>query len=207
MERPATRKCAECATELGPWDVEYGVPFCSDRCQATSDARRRTITGDIPDIRGGWATRPWGEPWANDPGLVASAGGITAIGLQRTMCYGTCPVYRLELRRSGRAAYTGEYHVDREGPHEATIDLAEFATLALAIAYLRFEEHQPHYAQAVTCSPDAIVWIRRGPAKFVVSDYAASGPPSLRTIQGLVDQAAEGLEWRRVPSSERTPPT
>ena len=188
-------ECAECGGPLDPWAVEYGIPFCSEACSQASDARRRTISGTVPTIEGGWKERPWSEPWSNDPDLIASAGEISAIGIQRTMCFGPCPVYRMELHRSGQSVYTGERFVDMVGRHRARMDPDEFALLALAVAYLRFEEHQPHYARAVTCSPDAIVWVRRHGSTFTVSDYAGGGPPSLLTIQILVDEAGRGLPW------------
>ena len=111
------------------------------------------------------------------------------------MCFGPCPFYRMELHRSGQSVYTGERFVDMVGRHRARMDPDEFALLALAVAYLRFEEHQPHYARAVTCNPDAIVWVRRHGSTFTVTDYAGGGPPSLRAIQGLVDDAGRALRW------------
>jgi len=45
-----------------------------------------------------------------------------SIKLERTMCFGSCPVYKVSIHHSGRVTYTGEMFVEQEGRHVWYID-------------------------------------------------------------------------------------
>ncbi|KAB3530299.1 hypothetical protein F8154_13995 [Alkaliphilus pronyensis] len=40
------------------------------------------------------------------------------IRLERTMCYGTCPVYNVTVNKDGKVKYEGEMYVYRIGKHQ-----------------------------------------------------------------------------------------
>ena len=56
--------------------------------------------------------------------------GLITIKLQRTVCYGTCPAYSLELNQSGELIYIGEKFVKISGRQTARIDPSVVAELA-----------------------------------------------------------------------------
>ena len=43
------------------------------------------------------------------------------ISLERTPCYGTCPIYKMEIFSDGSAFYHGERFVDRIGDYEFSV--------------------------------------------------------------------------------------
>src|SRR6187200_1158641 len=43
--------------------------------------------------------------------------GITEIGLERTACFGKCPIYSVVIKSDGSVQYTGEKFVERLGKH------------------------------------------------------------------------------------------
>jgi hypothetical protein len=143
-----------------------------------------------------WRDRPWDSPWTGDPIRIAAADAVTEIGLSRSMCYGSCPVYNVSLRRSGEARFEGEHFVDLLGTHIARIEPGDFEVLALAVAHLGFDALAPDYTVAITCQPTATTWLVRGDVRRQVGDYGSAGPRSLHVIEGLIDAAASELRWR-----------
>lgn len=85
--------------------------------------------------------------------------------LQRTACYGECPVYGLTVRTDGRVDYVGERHVTVTGPASGTIDLARVRLLLAAVerAFAAVRAPPPRDALCVGASdlPGAVVEIRR----------------------------------------------
>lgn len=47
--------------------------------------------------------------------------GFTTITLKRTMCYGTCPGYDVQISENGEVNYYGEAYVEKTGHHRWTI--------------------------------------------------------------------------------------
>jgi uncharacterized protein (AIM24 family) len=43
---------------------------------------------------------------------------LKEVSLERTMCYGSCPVYKVTVFGDGRVVYDGEHFVAKEGRHE-----------------------------------------------------------------------------------------
>ena len=164
--------------------------------------RAETLASELDrdDTIGTWDQRPWDQPWSGDRAIVAAA-GVTEIGLARSMCYGPCPVYSVTLRRDGRATFVGEQFVDLMGEHLADLDPADFDTMALALAHLRFGTLRRHYAVDHTDAPTTTTWVIRPQRRRIVEDYGDAGPRRLRQIEGLIDGAAAQLTWRSVAGS------
>jgi hypothetical protein len=59
-------------------------------------------------------------PHAEDPVIIV---------LERTRCYGDCPVYRLTITNAGRVEYVGEESVKVKGSAKSSISLAEVRRL------------------------------------------------------------------------------
>src|SRR3712207_4276863 len=49
--------------------------------------------------------------------------GITEIGLERTPCHGTCPVYTVVIKSDGTLRYKGEAFVKRTGEHTGQVNV------------------------------------------------------------------------------------
>ncbi len=64
--------------------------------------------------------------------------GITLISLQRTPCFGTCPVDRVTFWSDGCAVYEGKQHVERLGLYEGRIATWDFHRLAELIQFANF---------------------------------------------------------------------
>ena len=138
-----------------------------------------------------WADRPWGRPWDGDASASRAAGTVTEIGLSRGMCYGTCPVYTVTLRRDKASTYVGEMYVDRLGPHDADFDAEGSGDLAHAIVWLGFDRFDRNYAVGWTDAATTTIWVARGRQRRAIQDYGGAGPQELHRIAALIDEAAD----------------
>ncbi len=55
------------------------------------------------------------------------------IKLERTMCFGTCPVYMVSIHCSGRVTYTGKMFVEKAGRHIWKLDSKSIDKLSKAL--------------------------------------------------------------------------
>jgi len=120
------------------------------------------------------------------------------IELERTACFGFCPIYTVTLFRDGKARYHGEAFVKNEGDFTGSIHISEFGRLCYLLEHLRFSEFEPEYTAPWTCSPTAYlrVWTAGGEDPIVVKDYGEYAPIELWALQQAVDAVAGRIEWK-----------
>lgn len=132
------------------------------------------------------------------PKLPQTNHGITEIGIERTACFGSCPVYMCVIHSDGKVQYHGEAHVDRIGEWETSIDPYKFHNLANFIAESGFWQMNDTYANGVTDGDTVYTtFVIKGHRK-VFRNYASSGPPKLWALQQLIDGLLAGAMWRPV---------
>jgi hypothetical protein len=124
-------------------------------------------------------------------------GEITEITLERTPCFGTCPVYKVTLRRDGTAFYEGNEYVRQMGKHRGTIEAPLFDRLAQRVAGKGFFDLEGHYSEPVTDHPSVITTVLRGGTRKRVDRYANAGPRALKTLERAIDAAANRIGWEK----------
>lgn len=121
--------------------------------------------------------------------------GVTEIGLERTMCYGTCPDYTVTIRSDGRVSYDGGRYAPRHGKFTGRVSPYYFETLARFIVDSNFAKLADSYTAGVTDNPTIYTSVVRNGKRKVVSDYARSGPASLWAIEELIDDLVSKTTW------------
>ena len=84
------------------------------------------------------------------PKLPSTSHGITEIGIERTACFGSCPVYVCIISRDGKVRYHGEAHVDKMGDWETKVDPYKFHQLANFIVESGYWQMEDTFATSVT---------------------------------------------------------
>ena len=141
--------------------------------------------------------------------VAADAGGqqrsrISAVRLERQPCFGTCPVYLVDVDSAGRVRFEGRAHVQSMGTVTADISRDDFRGMAERLAQsgvLSFDS--AYVAGAPACGAYAtdmpIVTLSLtvdGTTKRIVHDYGCSGAPSaLRGLHAMVDSVANISRW------------
>lgn len=129
---------------------------------------------------------------------------ITKIVLERTACFGSCPVYTLTVHSTGTVEFSGTNHCKATGPQTGRISAASFAKLVKKIGEIDFFALQDRYdgknpdgtGSTVTDLPTRKTTVTRGEETKTVINYFR-GPPGLTELELLIDEVANSGKWVR----------
>jgi hypothetical protein len=129
---------------------------------------------------------------------------ITKITLERTPCFGACPVYKLTVHRSGQVEYEGKNHVGQKGSRTGRISTEDFDKLVKKIDEINFFNLNDRYdgknpdgsGVTVTDLPTRKTSVTRGELTKTVENYFR-GPTGLAELEGLIDELTKAAEWVR----------
>jgi Domain of unknown function (DUF6438) len=137
------------------------------------------------------------------PAAAAPESG-PAVTLERTPCFGTCPVYTVAITRGGEVTFSGKRHVAQTGQATATIpaELVDSLVAELeAAGYFRFADayvmDSPACGMYATDSPTVITSAtREGETKTIRHDRGCSAaPPELSQLEQRIDEVAGTGRW------------
>jgi hypothetical protein len=153
------------------------------------------IAAPLPgvDLAGEFAAIHGDEPGdvVREPFTAPDSGGITELAIQRTPCFGACPVYAFRVEADGRFQLDGKRFVKPEGPTTGSIDPAAFKQAAWRIAQGRFDDLHASYRIGATDMPGLYIKVvKDGKAKIVYS-YGGAGPLELGAIASQIDKLAK----------------
>lgn len=121
--------------------------------------------------------------------------GVTEVGLERTLCFGTCPAYTVVMKADGTFRYKGAQHARREGDHTGKVSEYQFNRLAQFIKDSGYTELQDNYSALVTDLPTVYTTVVIGGKRKVVRNYANAGPTKLWAIEQLIDKLLLEATW------------
>src|SRR5678815_4416854 len=129
--------------------------------------------------------------------------GITEIGIERSGCFGTCPIYTFIVKSDGTLRYKGTKHVEREGEFAGTIPVWYFHHLAQFVRDSGYTELEDGYRQGVTDTdhPTTYTMVVMNGKRKTVSNYANAGPTKLWAIEQLIDDLMAKATWDGKPLS------
>ncbi len=116
------------------------------------------------------------------------------ITLSRTVCFGSCPAYTVNVHGDGWVEYHGEEFVAVEGHQTAQVDPAEVRKLIQAFFRINFFALHNEYKTFWTDGPMLGVSILvAGQFKGIVD--AGDGPMRLFELSKAIDQVAGTKRW------------
>ena len=132
----------------------------------------------------------------------------TVITLERTLCYGMCPSYKLTISADGAVLFEGREFVKKVGSAKSSISqetLRELIERFEKINYFhlrnRYEDTRDGCEGAVSDAPSAITSIRiNGKSKGVRHYHGCMGVEVLAELTKLeeaIDAAANTAQWIR----------
>ena len=116
------------------------------------------------------------------------------ISLERTPCYGTCPIYKMEIFSDGSAFYHGERFVDRIGDYEFSVSKEVINYILKKAVEISFFELEDKYTANISDLPKTITFINNGKDKKRVVNYYGA-PKALKEFESLVDGC---IDYRRM---------
>lgn len=121
------------------------------------------------------------------------------VRLERSVCFGVCPAYWVEIGPEGTVDYDGKSFVGVRGRVSSRVDRAAVAALVERLeraGFFRLEWQDP-CSRTVTDSPTSTITFVHGGRKRTIADYRGNScmPPGLRELEDEVDRVAHTATW------------
>lgn len=158
-------------------------------------------------IAGGMAAACSGAQNGTADNAIPAASVVSAdsrVTMQRMPCFGTCPVYTVDITADGVVTFSGERFVEATGTSTASIEPAAAAALMnelVALGFFDLADSYTHDGKVCgsyhTDAPRVKLTLRTGGrVKTVEHDYGCSDvPDQLRVMQERVDSVAGVVRW------------
>ncbi len=119
------------------------------------------------------------------------------ITMKRTMCYGTCPAYKLAVYRNGTVEYEGKQFVRIKGHRTAFIGKEKVEQLISDFRKARFFSLQDVYENRMTDMPSVILsFTDNGVTKTVIHHRGSrTVPEQLFSLEQKVDTVVNSKQW------------
>lgn len=135
---------------------------------------------------------------------LSDAAAGPAISLERTPCFGGCPVYIISVSPSGQVTYEGRANVRDSGTAIAQVPKQRVDTLLIELeraGYFGFASRyalsEPACGRYVTDLPTAISSATLGArTKRIEHDYGCGGAPAaLAVLENRIDEVLGSGQW------------
>ena len=118
------------------------------------------------------------------------------IKLERTACFGTCPVYSVTIDAQGNVVYEGTSSVSVEGRQTDRIPASAVNALLATAERIGFYDLRDSYRAPITDLPTTFVTMTANGRTKRIEDYF-SAPPGLKELERQIDEAARTARWVR----------
>jgi hypothetical protein len=118
--------------------------------------------------------------------------------LERTACYGWCPVYTLTIHRDGRVEYHGEEFVKQRGSAAAELTPGQIDELDRAFATAQYFSLGSDYThEDATDASSAITSYRKDGRDKKIAHYHGDehAPDALTTLENAIDSIVGTERW------------
>jgi len=128
-----------------------------------------------------------------------------SVVLERTLCFGTCPAYRLRVSRSGAVHFDSRNPEDDRSAKDS-IPPNEFETILVQAHHIdflslpdRIADDKRFCPHDVTDNPTAIITVFMSDRHKRVEDYYGCfwAPAGLRDLERYIDEVTKAKRWIR----------
>lgn len=177
---------------------------CGVRARALVGVATMVVIAACQSSSAGRTDDSTGAEASPNVGGAASGSRVSLVRLERQPCFGTCPVYVVDVDSAGRVRFEGRAHVRAMGKATGDITKDAFRGMSerlMAAGVLSLDSS--YVAGAAGCGlyatdlPVVILsLVVDGATKRVVHDYGCSGAPgALRGLHRMVDSVANTSRW------------
>jgi len=130
---------------------------------------------------------------------AAQDNGITSVEIYRTVCFGRCPEYKIEINKDGMATYTGMRFSQDTGIFKKSIGKAKANEIIDMFIENKADTCREMYDNRIPDLPGLIVTINYPNRKKVIHS-ANFGPPFLSRIAEAMDAVGKKTDnsWKKV---------
>jgi hypothetical protein len=121
-----------------------------------------------------------------------------SISLERTPCFGRCPVYVFVLYKNGHATLVTDNLEDNEKKYYiGNISLSDYARLAQMVTLAKEYSNKRDYMAQWTDDSTAIIRAQAKSETWVVTDYGRVAPVEVWALESQLHAFRERIEWTR----------
>lgn len=113
------------------------------------------------------------------------------ITLERTACYGPCPIYSVAIYGDGTVIYDGKQFVKIEGTRTYTIPKESVDEIVRMFYEINYFSLNDNYDANVTDLPTIITSIKIENQTKTVSNYGNAGPVRLQDLESKIDEITD----------------
>lgn len=116
------------------------------------------------------------------------------ITMEKTECFGTCPVYTIRIFADGRAEYEGIKNVQKIGRYQQQLSTETIDSLILAFEAAGFWQMEDEYVAEVTDLPTTYVAFHHQGRSKKIKDLI-DAPQQLRDLEQRIGDLSESGLW------------
>ena len=120
------------------------------------------------------------------------------ITLQKTSCYGKCPVYTMEIYETGVIKLNGVKNLDKIGTYCKTITNKDVEGLRKAFTDAKFFDFKDEYTSKKTDLPTTYISFENTGKFKKIRDYS-DAPEELRKLEKLIENIVNSEGWDKQP--------
>ena len=115
------------------------------------------------------------------------------ISLEKTACFGRCPVFKVIIYDNGEALYNGQKFVKKVGEHDLKVSKREIDKILSKAKKIGFNNLKNEYSERITDLPTTYIMINNKKIK----DYYGA-PSKLKDLEKMIENIV--LEKLKIPS-------
>jgi hypothetical protein len=104
------------------------------------------------------------------------------ISLERTACFGNCPIYKIELFNNGKGIYNGKKFIDKIGVVNFKISIKNIQKILKMADSINFNNLKKEYYEPISDLPTSYIKIKNKKIK----NYSGA-PKELHNLENLID--------------------
>lgn len=117
-----------------------------------------------------------------------------AIRIERTSCYGTCPVYTAVIFANGQGLFEGRHHTEQEGKFTFSVTPEAIAMLQAQAAEINYWKLEDAYKKPVSDFPTTYSYFNNGKQRKQIENYRGA-PAVLSTLEKAIDEVVFAAEF------------
>ena len=103
--------------------------------------------------------------------------------MQRTACFGTCPIYKIEIFADGSGVYTGTRFVENIGTTKFSLSETQLNLILTQAEAIGFTNMKKEYSEPISDLSTTFIQIK----DKRIRDYTGA-PKTLKKLENLIDQ-------------------
>ncbi|MEO6882854.1 MAG: DUF6438 domain-containing protein [Bacteroidia bacterium] len=121
----------------------------------------------------------------------------TLIWMSKTPCFGTCPVYTIDIHANGKVFFDGTQNVSKIGKFQKQLTKQLVDSLTNIFENAPFWDFKDNYSAMMTDIPTTYIrFVHNGKDKKIRDYYNA--PQSLRILEKMIQQIANSDDWTKI---------